>query len=131
MFQLSLRWPMSHQSSKVAQQQLPEITAQYPFSQLSLSHLLDKVVHLQISRYDLAQHTLLPDSQFAVRQSHSTEDALALATTHWLQAKQHYKTTGVVFVDLPKAFDNMKHEQLMSDSADFGVSGHALRLALP
>ena len=69
----------------------------------------------------LGENNLLPDSQFAYRINHSTEDAITLAVNRWLPAEHQRRTTGIVFVDMSKAFDRVRHDLLISDLAANGV----------
>ena len=66
----------------------------------------------QVMAY-LDSHHLMPVSQFAYRKNHSTEDALVVAVNKWYNAKSARKHTGVVFVDMSKAFDRVKHERML------------------
>ena len=50
-------------------------------------------------------HHLIVITQFACRQNNSTEDALIVAANRWSIAKSERTYTGVVFVDVSKAFD--------------------------
>ena len=53
-------------------------------------------------------HHFIPISRFACRQNNSTEDTLVLAASRWSIAKSERTYTGVVFVDVSKAFDRVK-----------------------
>ena len=69
----------------------------------------------------LGENNLLPDSQFIYRKNRSTEDAITLAINPWLLAKHQRRITGIVFVDMSKAFDRVRHNLLISDLAAIGV----------
>ena len=75
----------------------------------------------------IMENDLLPASQFAYRRRHSTEDALevVLVVNRWLIAKYERKETGVVFVDMSKAFDSVKHKLLLEELSNMGVTGTA------
>jgi len=59
----------------------------------------------------ILEQRLLPESQFAYRKHRSTEDAVTLAVNRWLMAKQERKYTGVIMVDMSKAFDRVRHSR--------------------
>ena len=85
-----------------------------------VSRLLEKFVQQRLMSF-LGENNLLPDSQFAYRKNHSTEDAITLAVNRWLLAKHQRRTTGIVFVNMSKAFDRVRHDLLISDLAAIGV----------
>ena len=74
----------------------------------------------------LTQHSILPSSQVAYRKMHSTEDALVLAANRWLMAQQERKYTGIVMVDMSKAFDRVQHQRLIDKLFTLGVNGRVL-----
>ena len=71
-----------------------------------VSRILEYFVKQQVTD-NLTEHKLFPESQFAYRRQHSTEDAVVLAINRWLMAKAERKYTGVVMVDMSKAFDRV------------------------
>ena len=71
----------------------------------------------------LDSHHLMPVSQFAYRKNHSTKDALVVAVNRWYNAKSARKHTGVVFVDMSKAFDRVKHERMLLELFSLGIAG--------
>lgn len=98
-----------------------------PISLLPIaSRLMESVVKVQLTSY-LSTNNLYPPSQFAYRRHHSTEDALVLAVNRWLVAKSDSKVTGVIMVDLSKAFDRVCHDLLLAQLFSLGITGNALR----
>ena len=93
----------------------PSLATQYrPISLLPLvSKLLEKVVARQLRSY-LEEFSIIPKEQFAYRQHHSTEDALVYAINNFLMAKDQGLYTGLVFVDMSKAFDRVEHQTLIN-----------------
>ena len=102
----------------------PSLARNYrPVSLLPVvSRILEHFVKTQLTKF-LHDHSLLPPSQFAYRKSHSTEDALVLATNRWLLAKSERKHTGVIMVDMSKAFDRVQHGRLIQVLFEYGI-GH-------
>ena len=80
----------------------------------------------QLTTY-LSENGLFSESQFANRRQRSTEDAVALAINRSLTAKTERKYTGVVMVDMWKAFDRVKHSRLIADLFNLGISSLALQ----
>ena len=105
----------------------PTVPSNYrPVSLLPIvSRLLEKLVKNQVIEY-LEEHQLLPPTQFAYRAGHSTEDALILAVDRWQTSRHHRKTTGIVMVDMSKAFDRVRHSLLLSELHALGLYGKVL-----
>ena len=81
------------------------------------SKLLERIVLQQVKLHiknnpDLC---ILPPQQFAYRSCHSCEDALALCINNWHLALDKRLFTGVVMLDLSKAFDSVAHQSLLLD----------------
>ena len=91
-----------------------------------LSKVLENVIASQLKSY-LKEHNLLPAEQFAYRDRHSAEDALVYTVNKLLHARDVGKTTGLVFVDLSKAFDRVQHQTLINELADIGLKDKALQ----
>lgn len=91
-----------------------------------VSRILEHFVKKQLNEY-LSEQRLLPESQFAYRKHRSTEDAVTLAVNRWLMAKQERKYTGVIMVDMSKAFDRVRHSRLISILFSFGLCGPVLQ----
>ena len=90
-----------------------------------ISKLLERVVHGQLAHH-LQQHNLLPSCQFAYRSNHSTDDAVLLAVDRYLTARDTHNHTGIAFLDMSKAFDKVRHQQLIIDLHDLGIGGPPL-----
>ena len=91
-----------------------------------ISRILERFVHQQLKLF-LTANDLMPTSQFAYRKFHSTEDAVTLAVNRWLKAKHDRLLTGIVFIDLSKAFDRVQHHRLIAELFSMGVTGQALQ----
>jgi hypothetical protein len=84
-----------------------------PISLLSvLSKLLERHVHIHLNDY-LEKHQLLHPFQSGFRRKHSCNTALARLTNYWLTAMNKSEVSGVVFLDLKKAFDLVDHNILL------------------
>ena len=79
-----------------------------------VSKILEKVVHGQIYTY-LNENNLLTSKQFGFREKLSTTFALMHFTDTILKNMDDNKITGVVFVDLSKAFDTVDHILLLEN----------------
>ena len=64
--------------------------------------------------------------QSGFRLLHSTLTALVNVTDEWLQAMDKQCYTGVVFVDLKKAFDTVDHEVLLEKLKIIGISDSSI-----
>lgn len=97
-----------------------------PVSLLPLvSKILERVVYKHLQAH-LASHGFIPDCQFAYRPQHSTEDALLYAVDRFIQAKDKGLHSGVVLVDMSKAFDKVQHQLLINDLRECGISKSVL-----
>ena len=74
-----------------------------------LSKLLEKHVHIYLNDY-LEKRQLLHPFQSEYRRKYSCNTALARVTNSWLATINKYEVSGVVFLDLKKAFDLVDHD---------------------
>ena len=88
-----------------------------------VSKVLEKIVSAQLKQF-IQRNNLL-----AYRANHSTytEDALTYAVNQLLLAREQGKVTGLVFVDLSKAFDRVEHQALIDLLSTTEISGTALK----
>ena len=90
--------------------------------------VLEKVVHKQVTDFfkHNPDHPAIPREQFAYRPNHSCEDALTLCIDKWNRAVDSGQQCGVVFADMSKAFDRVKHSLLTKELAEVGLGGTVL-----
>ena len=97
-----------------------------PISLLPIvSKVLERIVQARLVSH-LESLSCIPPNQFAYRKDHGTEDALTLLTDKLLSARDQHLHTGIVFVDLSKAFDRVQHQTLVSDLFGAQIHGTAL-----
>ena len=91
-----------------------------------LSKILERSVHYQLVNY-LKQNNLLSERQYDYRKKCSTELATAYLVHKIRQTADKALITGVFFVDLSKAFDNLEHSRLITKLQSYGIKGQALQ----
>ena len=68
----------------------------------------------------------LDDRQFGFQKSCSTTQLLTVNVNDWILARDQGQTTAVVYIDLSKAFDQVRHQRLLLSLHAAGVGGKAL-----
>ena len=68
----------------------------------------------------------VPDNQFVDRTNSSCEDYLALVVDEWLKALDNNEYCSIVFADMSKAFDRVKHQELIDELKMLGIADTAL-----
>lgn len=91
-----------------------------------ISKLLEKIVEEELSAF-LEEENIFSDLQFGFRRGRSAEDLLVKAVSDWSRNKDGGLTTVVAFIDLSKAFDKVKHQDLLLTLQQCGIGGTALK----
>ena len=85
-----------------------------------LSRLFEKLVYNQVYKY-LDRHKSLYKHQSGFRSIHSVVTCLLANTNEWYLNLDDKKCTGMVFIDLKKAFDTVDHDILAKKLYLYGV----------
>ena len=85
-----------------------------------LSKIIERAVHNQLYHY-LCSKNILSDSQSGFRSNHSTTTTLLDVQDYILKNMDEGFVTGVIFLDLKKAFDTVNHEILINKLAKCGI----------
>ena len=86
-----------------------------------ISKLLERHIFTQLMLY-LRSHNLIVSTQSGFRPHHSAESILLKMTDDWLAAMDQGSYTGVIFLDLRKAFDVVNHDFLIGKLQIYGCS---------
>ena len=91
---------------------------------VSVLPIISKIIgkHVFNSFYEyLSENHLITSSQSGFRPKHSCETALNCLIDRWLKNIDQVKLTGVLFIDLSKAFDTVNHNVLIHKLKSFGI----------
>lgn len=88
--------------------------------------IFEKVVHKQLYEH-LAENDLLSQYQNGFRPGHSTCTALLDVTDYLKTNMDQGQVTGVVYLDLKKAFDTVDHKLLLTKLLRYGINGTELQ----
>ena len=92
-----------------------------------LSKVVERVVHSQLNAH-LHQLDFLYQHQYGFRRGHSTEQAITQLNNWVLESMDEGKVTGLLFIDISKAFDSLNHKVLLRKLEHLGLSERSLRL---
>ena len=98
-----------------------------PISVISaVAKLFEKLVYRQLSSF-LRLNGILVEQQSGFRHQHSTQTALLTSTNEWLFNMDRGLLSGILFLDLKKAFDTVDHHILLSKIELCGIKGTSLK----
>ena len=87
-----------------------------------MSRLFEKLIFNQFNEY-LDANKSLYEHQSGFRLLHSVATALLASTNDWYLNIDNGKYTGLIFIDLKKAFDTVDHKILLKKLKMYGVTG--------
>ena len=99
-----------------------------PISLLSnFSKILEKLIYSRLTKF-LEKHKILHDNQYGFRENLSTTHAMLDIMNKISCNIKNKKITGLIFLDLKKAFDTVSHDILSLKLDHYGIRGNAYNL---
>ena len=87
---------------------------------------LEKIVCNQVSAF-MTKNGVFSEYQYGFRKARSCSDLLVATIDDWHLAQDANKFTAIAFIDLSKAFDNVRHATLLLMLQKFGLGGTVLQ----
>ena len=91
-----------------------------------LSKLFERVVLGQTEEF-LSLNEVLYHYQFGFRKNHSTDRCLSFLNDKILKGFDDALVTGMILIDLQKAFDTINHDMLLKKLSIIGFSDHTVK----
>lgn len=126
-------WPTSYKHAKIIPilkdgKPPTEPSSYRPISLLNtIGKILEKITH-QLLLSVVNEKGLLPNEQFGFREQHSTVHQVKRILNHIKQKKADRKSTGMILLDIEKAFDTVWHDGLIFKLHKMKIPRHILRL---
>ena len=90
------------------------------------SKILEKLIYNRLMNF-IDKHSVISSTQYGFRKHHSTTHAIADVTLTYDNINKN-EFTGLVFLDLKKAFDTVSHSILLGKLNHYGSRGQAHNL---
>ena len=108
-----------------------EPTNYRPISILScFSKILQKIIYRRLISF-LNKHNVIQKTQYGFQKNVSTNHAIIDVVTNFSENINSKLYTGLVFLDLTKAFDTVSHEILIHKLDHYGIRGQADKIMQP
>ena len=91
-----------------------------------LSKVLEKIVYTQLCAHPDHLNYIYPH-QYGFRRGHNTSQAIAQVNNWVLESMDKGKITGLLFVDISKAFNSINHKLLLGMLENAVLSRKALK----
>ena len=92
-----------------------------------LSKVFEKVLHKRITTF-VEKHSVLSSTQYSFRANYSPEHAVLDVVSTCYNNISNKQYTGLIMLDLKKAFDSVTHTILLSKLDHYGIRGNAHKL---
>jgi Reverse transcriptase (RNA-dependent DNA polymerase)/Endonuclease-reverse transcriptase len=126
-------WPKSFKIAKVipilkAGKPPTDASSYRPISLLNATgKLLEKVLQKRLINF-VEEKNLLPNFQFGFRRGHSTIHQAARIKQFIIRNKRNKKSTGMVLLDIEKAFDSIWHDGMIYKLIKLKIPSYLIRL---
>ena len=92
-----------------------------------LSKIFEKVLHKRITTF-VEKHSILSSTQYGFRTNYSPEHAVLNVVSTCYNNISNKQYTGLIMLDLKKAFDSVTHTILLRKLDHYGIWGNAHKL---
>ena len=87
--------------------------------------IIEKLIHEQTSSF-LSNNEILYNNQSGFRKNHLTDSCLTFLHDKILKGSDKGLMTGIIMIDLQKAFDTIDHDILLKKLSAIGFSNHTI-----